>query len=69
MVGYLVYGERRKVACALAEWLSWLEHHPEHLNVTGSIPRHGTYLGSVEGGQQPLNLSLSLSQINQHILR
>ena len=30
---------------AMAGWLSWLEHHPIHQKVAGSIPGQGTYLG------------------------
>ena len=32
---------------ALAGWLTWLEHHPEHQKVLGSIPSQGTYVGCV----------------------
>ena len=57
---------------------SWLEHHPIHRNVAGSIPSQGTclgygfdsWLGSVwEATNQcfSLPLSLSLSKINKHI--
>ena len=29
----------------LTRWLCWLEHHPLHQNVVGSIPGQGTHLG------------------------
>ena len=35
----------RSTAVALAGWLSWLERHPIHQKVVGSIPHPGTYLG------------------------
>ena len=35
----------KNMALALAGWLSWLEHHPLHQKVAGSIPSQGTYLG------------------------
>ena len=38
---------------ALARWLSWLEYHPIHQKVAGSIPGSGMY------GRQPVNVSLS----------
>ena len=40
---------------ALAGWLSWLEHHPVHQKVAGSIPGQGTYPGC---GFDPLSGSL-----------
>ena len=33
-----------KKSAALAQWLSWLEHHPAHQQVASSIPAQGTYL-------------------------
>ena len=41
----------RKIA--LARRLSWLEHHPVHQRVAGSIPSQGTYLRS-GFGRDPL---------------
>ena len=35
----------RGVGKAPARRLSWLQHHPIHQKVTGSIPSQGTYLG------------------------
>ena len=36
----------KKINClALTRWISWLEHHPVHQKVVGSIPAQGTYLG------------------------
>ena len=35
----------QKSTIALARRLSWLEHHPVHQNVIGSIPGQGTNLG------------------------
>ena len=56
---------------ALARWLSWLEHHPIHQKVAGSIPGRGAH------GRQLVDVSLSLcvypalsslSKINKCIL-
>ena len=60
---------------APARWLSWLERHPMHGNVVGSVPRQGTYpgggfdprLGHVLEGNQLIFLShinLSLKSVN-----
>ena len=38
-------GDFKKLKWALAELLSWLENHPVHQKVVGSIPGQGTYLG------------------------
>ena len=35
----------RNVFFALARWPVWLERHPVHRKVAGSIPGQGTYLG------------------------
>ena len=37
---------------ALVGWLSWLEHHPVHQKIAGSIPGQGTDLGC---GLNPLS--------------
>ena len=34
-----------KLDLTLAMWLSWLERHPIHQKVEGSIPSQGIYLG------------------------
>ena len=65
--------------CALAGWLSCLEHCPIRQNVVGSIPDQCTYLGSIPQlgsyRRQPIDVSLTLmflclflSKINEHIL-
>ena len=36
---------KKKYCLAMARWLGWLEHHPIHQKVAGSIPGQGTYLG------------------------
>ena len=43
---------------ALAGSLSWLECHPIHQNVAGSISGQGTYLGC-EYMRQPIDISFS----------
>ena len=56
--------------CALAKWLSWLEHRPAHLKFAGLIPGQDTRLGYEfnplsgrvqEATNQCFALSLSLS--------
>ena len=44
----------KKKHVAQARWLSWLERHPIHQKVVGSIPGWDAY------GRQPINVSLSL---------
>ena len=73
-----------KTSVALARWLSWLQCHPIHQEVTGLVPSQGTYLGcgfDLQPGHvreatdwcsithQCFSLLFSLSQINKHILK
>ena len=34
-----------KIRVTMAKFLSWLEHHPIHQKVAGSIPNYNTYVG------------------------
>ena len=44
-----------KMNTALAGWLRWLERHPVHNKVVGSVPSWGVH------GRRPTNVSLSVS--------
>ena len=54
--------EHGKEHNALAGWLSWLERHPIHQKVAGSISGLGTY--QKQGTDVSLSLPLSLKSIN-----